>query len=222
MNKTGKLLPISRIKELRIKFKDMHNEKEWKKQWTQEGVSSKLTVTVKTYRSWEQGALPDTYHLVQLAQLFHVSTDYLLGLSDYTNDGNEQIAQVTGLSNDSIDFLRYLNSGGNHYKNNNVNRVNHQTISFLNRVLEEEGRKAVFDYDGDAIEMTTIFLSMERYVLSKNAVASIGGQSGKIIAFEDEDAPLIGTIDPIYQEALMQTIRKQLDMFKEKAEKEAQ
>lgn len=224
MSKSGNKLPNSRIEELRTKFKGMHkgmpDEKEWKKQWTQESMADRFGVTVKTYRKWEQGALPDTRHLVQLAQLFHVSTDYLLDLSDYTNDGNKEISEATGLTNDSIEFLRYLNYRGNHYANDDIDRINRQTISFLNRVLEEEGRKATYDADGDTKPIATVFLSMERYILSKKAVASIGGQSGKLITFENDGMPLTNAINPLYQETLMQTIRKHLDYFKEKAETE--
>ena len=217
MRKKGNKLPNTRLEMLRKEFQKKYGVKAW----TQEAVAKKVGATPKSYRTWEKGGhLPETYYLIKLAQLFHVSCDYLLEVSDYTHIGNEEISKATGLTNGSIDFLRYLNYDGDRYKKDNVDRVNRQTISFLNRVLEEEGRKAAFDTDGDTIEMPTIFLSMERYVLSKNAVASIGGQSGQLITFDDVGAPLIGTIGPIYQEALIQMIRKQLDYFKDTAEME--
>lgn len=48
---------------------------------TQSELSKHLNVTRSSVNAWEQGvSVPSTALLVQLAQFFHVSTDYLLGL----------------------------------------------------------------------------------------------------------------------------------------------
>lgn len=48
---------------------------------TQSELAKKLNVTRSSINAWEQGvSVPSTALLVQLAQFFHVSTDYLLGL----------------------------------------------------------------------------------------------------------------------------------------------
>lgn len=48
---------------------------------TQSELGKNLNVTRSSINSWEQGvSVPSTALLVQLAQFFHVSTDYLLGL----------------------------------------------------------------------------------------------------------------------------------------------
>lgn len=101
--KTGSEIPKSRLYELR----KQHG-------LAQADVASRLDVTVKSYRSWEKGdTLPDAYNLKSLARLFNVSTDYILGLTDFTHVENEQINEITGLSNAAIEKLRLLNSRTN-------------------------------------------------------------------------------------------------------------
>lgn len=49
----------------------------------QTDLAQKLNVTVSTIRSWEQGkSSPSHDMLVRICRLYHVSSDYLLGLSD--------------------------------------------------------------------------------------------------------------------------------------------
>lgn len=60
-----------RIKQLRLS-NDM----------TQTELAKKLNITRSSVNAWEMGiSTPSTAYVVELAQLFHVSTDYLLGLS---------------------------------------------------------------------------------------------------------------------------------------------
>lgn len=50
---------------------------------TQTDLAKKLNITRSSVNAWEMGiSTPSTTYIVELAQLFHVSTDYLLGLSD--------------------------------------------------------------------------------------------------------------------------------------------
>ena len=49
---------------------------------TQTELAKKLNITRSSVNAWEMGiSTPSTTYLVELANLFHVSTDYLLGLS---------------------------------------------------------------------------------------------------------------------------------------------
>lgn len=49
----------------------------------QTDLAQKLNVTVSTVRSWEQEKSSPSYEtLVHICRLYHVSSDYLLGLSD--------------------------------------------------------------------------------------------------------------------------------------------
>ena len=50
---------------------------------TQTELAKQLGITRSSVNAWEMGiSTPSTAYIVELAQLFHVSTDYLLGLSD--------------------------------------------------------------------------------------------------------------------------------------------
>lgn len=50
---------------------------------TQAALAGKLGVSLPTVRAWEQGkSSPSHEMLVMICQLYHVSADFLLGLSD--------------------------------------------------------------------------------------------------------------------------------------------
>ena len=107
--KIGNIIPIhsERLRTLR-KSKGM----------TQEEVSRKIGYDIKSYRTWELGEKrPSTGALMKLGSLFGVSIDYILGLTDYTHVGNQEICAITGLSQESVDILRALmkHAGGELY-----------------------------------------------------------------------------------------------------------
>ncbi len=50
---------------------------------TQAALAKKLSVTRSSVNAWEMGiSVPSTTLLVEVAKLFHVSTDFLLGLQE--------------------------------------------------------------------------------------------------------------------------------------------
>jgi len=50
---------------------------------TQSDLAKRLNITRSSVNAWEMGiSIPSTQFVVELAQLFRVSSDYLLGLSD--------------------------------------------------------------------------------------------------------------------------------------------
>lgn len=52
--------------------------------WTQAELARKMNMTRNGINSWEQGlSMPSPPSLVDLARLFSVSTDYLLGVENY-------------------------------------------------------------------------------------------------------------------------------------------
>lgn len=54
-----------------------------KNNFTQSSLAKKLNVTRSSVNAWEMGtSIPSTALIVDLARLFHVSTDYLLGLKE--------------------------------------------------------------------------------------------------------------------------------------------
>ncbi len=67
---------------------------------TQLALAKELSLTRASVNAWEMGlSVPSTPFIVELANLFHVSTDYLLGL-----DENETI-RTDGLSQQEISVL---------------------------------------------------------------------------------------------------------------------
>ena len=52
---------------------------------SQSELARKLDVTRSSVNAWEMGlSTPTTHYVVEIAKLFHVSTDYLLGLDKET------------------------------------------------------------------------------------------------------------------------------------------
>lgn len=112
---TSSSLPIrcTRLKQLRKDNK-----------YTQETIAKKLKVTVKTYRTWENGYYNPTFnttifpsisceHLETLSVIYNVSTDFILGKSDCLSVENEEIHKLTGLDNNAIETLKFLNKDKN-------------------------------------------------------------------------------------------------------------
>lgn len=81
-----------RIKELREK-----------NGYTQAALAAKLSVTRACVNAWEMGiSSPSTENLVELTQIFHVTSDYILGIS-----GSESI-EIGQLKQDQKNVLYQL------------------------------------------------------------------------------------------------------------------
>lgn len=71
--------------------------------WTQAELARRLSITRNGVNSWEQGlSMPSPACLVDLAKLFSVSTDYLLGVERL------DAVNVTGLNEEDIALLAQL------------------------------------------------------------------------------------------------------------------
>ncbi|MDD6559160.1 MAG: helix-turn-helix transcriptional regulator [Faecalibacterium prausnitzii] len=71
--------------------------------WTQAEFARKMNMTRNGINSWEQGlSMPSPPSLVDLARLFSVSTDYLLGVENYS------AVNVTGLNEADVALLAQL------------------------------------------------------------------------------------------------------------------
>lgn len=71
--------------------------------WTQAELARKMNMTRNGINSWEQGlSMPSPPSLVDLARLFSVSTDYLLGVENYS------AVNVTGLNEADVALLTQL------------------------------------------------------------------------------------------------------------------
>lgn len=71
--------------------------------WTQAELARRLNITRNGVNSWEQGlSMPSPACLVDLAKLFSVSTDYLLGVERL------ETVNVTGLDEKDVAILAQL------------------------------------------------------------------------------------------------------------------
>lgn len=82
------------------------------KQMTQTELARKLGITRSSVNAWEIGiSVPSTQYIVELAGIFHVSTDYLLGVSSSATlpiaDLPEQDIQMVY---QLIDYIRKKNT----------------------------------------------------------------------------------------------------------------
>ena len=73
---------------------------------TQNDLAESCGCTVRTFGKYERGEKPvPTDILVRLSEEFNVSTDYLLGLSDFKCVHAEDIGKLTGLNDDAVSVL---------------------------------------------------------------------------------------------------------------------
>ena len=71
--------------------------------WTQAELARRMNITRNGVNSWEQGlSMPSPACLVDLARLFSVSTDYLLGVERL------ETVNVTGLDEKDVEMLAQL------------------------------------------------------------------------------------------------------------------
>ena len=91
-----------RIKQLRLS-NDM----------TQTELAKKLNITRSSVNAWEMGiSVPSTSLIVDIAKLFHVSTDYLLGINataslDISGLNEQEIMLIYGL----VEYFKSGNKG---------------------------------------------------------------------------------------------------------------
>ena len=86
-----------------VNFGDKVKELRHEKRLTQQQLAELLGVAVSAISSYESGSRYPSYEvLISLSRIFHVSTDYLLGITDTRN------IDVTGLNNDEISAVNQI------------------------------------------------------------------------------------------------------------------
>ena len=76
--------------------------------WTQAELARRLNISRNGVNTWEQGlSMPSPHFLVELAKIFSVSTDYLLGVESlHTIKVSDLSAQDVAMLTDLADRLR--------------------------------------------------------------------------------------------------------------------
>lgn len=203
--KKGNEYPSERVKRLRKSIGR-----------TQSEIAAYLQCDPRTYGDWERGErrISDTGFLEKLADLYHVSTDYLLCRTNDINIGNAEITAAIGLSETSIEVLRFLNAPFS--VKGNMQEYHQDTICFLNRALEAAAPATA--RTGEPFPVETIFSEMEKYVESDSvAVVHADGKETKSVTFRDGRKLRIESARQLYCEAVMTMIRKELDYLREEA-----
>ena len=71
--------------------------------YSQSELARKLTVTRSSVNAWESGiSAPTAVYIIEMAQLFRVSTDYILGMD------NSNTLNLDGLTEEEIKLLYNL------------------------------------------------------------------------------------------------------------------
>ena len=70
---------------------------------TQNDVAKRLGITRSSVNAWEMGiSVPSTMYIVELARLFSVSADYILGLE------HREVLDISGLDEESVRILNNM------------------------------------------------------------------------------------------------------------------
>ena len=78
---------------------------------TQSELAKQLGITRSSVNAWEQGiSMPSTQYVVELARLFNVSVDYLLGVEE------SAALNISGLNEDDVRLIYQII---NHLRKNN-------------------------------------------------------------------------------------------------------
>lgn len=84
---------------------------------TQSDLAKKLGITRSSVNAWELGiSVPSTQYVVELAGIFKVSTDYLLGVKSTASVSVEGLSEKdVQLVNSVINHLRQKNAASDEY-----------------------------------------------------------------------------------------------------------
>lgn len=85
---------------------------------TQSDLAKKLGITRSSVNAWEMGiSVPSTQYVVELAGIFKVSTDYLLGVQNTASVSVDGLSETdVQLVNAVINHLRQKNSVTSEYQ----------------------------------------------------------------------------------------------------------
>ena len=127
------------------------------------GYQNRQTVT-----KWETGTLPTMDALKKLCVFFNISSEYILGLTRYSHVENEQISELTGLSDESIEVLREINKRRKAFPSSVLEKG---TLDFINFELEKAYNQYFpLDEENKDELIYTLFATMNEYIHSTNSV----------------------------------------------------
>lgn len=141
---------------------------------TQLDLSKALFVKQQTVAQWEKGERDlKTSAIVDIAKYFNVTTDYLLGLSDYKTPQTADIGKITGLSECNIQNLNKLKQyvdGDTSVNYQNTESKNHWFF-VINKLLELSLKTGLIG--GLSAIKENMSLAKDRFIDFREDIASI-------------------------------------------------
>jgi len=117
---------------MKIHFHQRLKELREEKRYSQETMADKFNISRKTYRGYEDGTVyPRIDFIYSLCDYFNVSADYLLGKSETKTVAYSGIAETTGLSEMTINYLSDINEVSNVHKETALKK------QVINAILED-------------------------------------------------------------------------------------
>lgn len=93
------------MKNIKNRIRDLREDLDLR----QIDVSKATGIDQKTLSNYETGKTnPDSYSIIKLADFFNVTSDYLLGYSNYNIRGNDDILEIINTIEKGLDELKRL------------------------------------------------------------------------------------------------------------------
>ena len=144
---------------------------------TQQDVANFVGTTRQAIAQYADGSVqPNIEKLYKIADYFHVSADYLLGIADVTASDvdDKAINKMLGLSENTINILRKLNSTDG--KEDSEIKTDRDFIDLLNFLFHDNRFLVLFWPIIRYAKMSTIFDGFPDYIL-KETIKKQKGQS---------------------------------------------
>ena len=177
------------------------------KHLTQEELGKRLGTSVRMISNYESGYITKIEKACEMSEIFGCSLDYLLGLSDYRNIGNNEISKITGLSDNAIENLRKTNECSQ-MPDNEITRSNKLQLDTINRMISS---MAFWEepFDQECI-CHSVFENIGKYL--GLTTATIDGDNKVMI--DNEAIPELMSVNELYRSVLLKRIEKQLDSMR--------
>ena len=108
---------------------------------TQKEVGERIGMTAQGYAAFERGREPSFEKLKQLSELFAVSSDYLIGLSDSWNPSDQSTLSDYGFSDKTLEDLRRLKEKKDSFTTNDTLQDKNGRRPGIPRLLAEPRRR---------------------------------------------------------------------------------
>ena len=164
-------------------------------------LADDLGISVPTISQYASGMIAPNYdNLIKIAKYFHVSTDYLCGLTEQPTDNPDEAAAAayTGLYPESVRALHYINC----LRDDSPEK---KALSFLNRELHSEWNEIEQRRKSAFLDFESLFEALEDYVVGS-------GESGY---YNIRGWQL--NIDELFRDKALERAEKRLKDLSEKA-----